>query len=148
MEEMNNIIEIREDVRNYILSEIKLSLSRLGITTNLKEVKTSDYGKSGRIHYHFESEPILHTPTMFRKLIVKGYCWTEEVKEDNIYYKSMKTNDVIAVSLDYSYEHFGGGRNGCSLGTMTFFVRKDIPEVFDDCLGIEFYVRKVRGLEI
>lgn len=29
MEEMNNIIEIREDVRNYILSEIKLSLSRL-----------------------------------------------------------------------------------------------------------------------
>ena len=107
MEERNDIVEIREDVRNYILSEIKLSLSRLGIATNLKEVK-----------------------------------------EDNIYYKSMKKNDVIAVSLDYSYEHFGGGHNGCSLGTMTFFVRKDIPEVFDDCLGIEFYIRKVRGLEI
>lgn len=142
------IYEIREDVRRYIFEEVKLSLSRLGIMADLQEIRTSDPSKDGHIMYHYVSGPIIHTPMMFRKLVVNCNIWSKELKEDDLFFKASAKNDVIAVSLEYKYEHFDGGRNGCDIGTMTFFVRKDIPAKFDDCFGIDFYVRKIKGLEI
>ena len=139
------IYEIRRDVIDYIISEVNLTLSRLGVNGTLKEVKDP---KSKLARLYYETEPIPHTPAMFRKLIVTATLLTPHMPENSIYYKASQAFDLISVDLDYRYESFDKGTNGSSIGTILFGISHNIPTVIDDCLGIDLYVRKIKGLEI
>ena len=142
--------EIRKEIREAILNEVGFSLARLGISGELFETKVLENKHDDTFRYKIESSPIQHTPMIFKKLIVSGSMYYIEVKEDDFLFNFSKKRDIIRVTLDYSYEHFGGGRNGCTLGSLTFGVEKDLPETFSDSFGerVEDYIRKIRGLEI
>ena len=144
-------IEIRKEVREYILDEVNKTLARLGISENVKETKEYDNTYEGLRHYQFESAPIRQMPMMFEKVIVKGYMVAVEQNNDSPYFNLAKNNDIIIVTLDYGYSLFDRGTNGCHIGRMLFAVKKDMPETFEDWAGEDgrsFYVRKLRGLEI
>ena len=101
--------EIRKEIREAILNEVGFSLARLGISGELFETKVLENKHDDTFQYKIESSPIQHTPMIFKKLIVSGSMCYIEVKEDDFLFNFSKKRDIIRVTLDYSYEHFGGG---------------------------------------
>lgn len=143
-------IEIREDVREYILSEVNLSLARLGISEPVQEKEEYVDKYNDLLKYKFESAPIRQQPMMFKKLIVDGYMVTITPKEeDGVLYECRDKQQIVVVRIEYAYEHFDMGRNGCSIGRMIFLVDKDLPKAFNEIwIRPETYIRKYEGLEI
>lgn len=142
--------EIREEVRKFILNEVLVSLARIGVDCDLMIAKTYEDKCYDTLLYLIESTPITHTPMMFKNLTVTGNMHVMDIKEDSIFFKASQKRDIIRVELDYSYEHFGSGHNGCTLGNMIFQVEKDLPETFGDGFGedVGSYIRKAKGLEV
>ena len=142
-------IEVRKEVRDSILNDVNQTLSRLGISEELKETDVCDYGK--RTVYNFETPAIKQMPVMFKELKVKGYISFREpeVKENETvppYYEAY-------VELEYRYKHFYGGSNGCDIGFVIYLVDKDIPEEVSQFSFVEddpymVFIRKSRSLKI
>ena len=142
-------IEIRKEIREYILEDVNMTLRRLGISEQVKETKEWTDRHDTRIKYNFESPAINQMPVMFKKLIVVGdiEAYEPKVKEG----EEPKSYYEVVVRLEYSYNHFGGGSNGCSIGYVYYNINKDVPEDLTDTgFGnpYQYYVRKVKGLDI
>lgn len=144
--------EIRKEVRDYILSEVNLTLSRLGISEKIVETEEWEDNCRNNIKYRFESPAIKQMPVMFKKLIVEGYMVVIEPKDENDRFYAYKDKaDFVVVNLDYSYKHFDMGSNGCSIGRMIFRVDKNLPESFESKFfgrTVGDYVYKIEGLKI
>ena len=138
-----NAIEIRQDLREYILSDVNLTLSRLGISEKVAVVedKPNKYG-----NYILLSPAIRQMPVMFRELVVDGYMTANEPNEGDRFYS--KDRFIIVVKLEYSYKHFDGGSNGCDIGRVIYLVDKDLPKKFTLLDTPDYYVRKVESLAI
>lgn len=139
---------IRKDVREYILAEVNATLERLGISEPLEEQK--EYTRKGEenVRYLLESKPIKQMPVMFKRLVVDGSMYQYFPQEKDRLFEIAKARDIIEVCVGYDYNHFGGGHNGCDLGTMIFVVKREIPETLEDYEDMSFYVRRYQGLEI
>lgn len=144
--------EIRKDVREYILSQVNETIARLGIDKDVVETNVYESTYMDKLYYNFESAPISQMPVMFKKLIVTGHMVSVVVKEGDRFFECQKAgNDIIAVNIEYSYNHFDGGSNGCNIGRMVFAVCQELPKSFkSECLGdiADLYVRKIESLTI
>lgn len=144
--------EIRKDVREYILSQVNETLARLGVSEKVVETKEFEAKYQDTLHYEFQSAPIRQMPMMFKKLVVDGYMVSVEItKEDDRFFKAYEKRDVVVVNMDYRYNHFRGGSNGCELGRMIFLVERELPENFESEYfenTADLYIRKVEGLSI
>jgi hypothetical protein len=125
-----NVKEISKHVINYILEDVNVSLSRLGISEPLVEIELL----GDKNYRQFETAPIKLSPMIFKKIYVAGTLFLEE-KENN---------DFIMLSLRYSWTSFGGGSNGTELGSVVYRVEKKIPENDD----LSYYIKKERGIGI
>lgn len=125
-----NVKEISKHVINYILEDVNVSLSRLGISEPLVEIELL----GDKNYRQFETAPIKLSPMIFKKIYVVGTLFLEE-KENN---------DFIMLSLRYSWTSFGGGSNGTELGSVVYRVEKKIPENDD----LSYYIKKERGIGI
>lgn len=144
-------IEIRKEIREFILNDVNESLARLGISESMRETVEREIKYSDTIHYEFESAPIRQMPMMFKKLIVKGYMVAVKVEEDSRFAKLAEKNDLVIVNIDYRYQHFDMGENGCSVGRIIYAVKKDLPATFEsygDEDGRSYYVHRIEGLTI
>lgn len=129
--------ELREEIRQYILSDVQMSVMRLCINTAMMLVPGKDY--RGNEYTAIESAPFQTMPVMFKKVWLYGTMTIVEEKENSY---------EVCVSLDYRWESFRGGSNGMELGRVWYEVAKDLPEKFSEHWGCQSYVNKVRGLEI
>lgn len=130
-------IDLREEVKCYILNEIRSSLMRLGINAPLSLVVSKDY--RGNNYLTIESAKFQTMPVMFKEVMITGTINADdESKEDGI---------LVNVSLDYRFKHFNGGNNGAELGRIVFFVEKELPKVMTE-ERCRMYIQKVQGIEI
>lgn len=134
---MVNIDEVSKDVLDYIVSDINLSLTRLGISEPLVDITTDSEKKKGYLKYATKSA-IKQMPMIFKELVVSGSIYCEEDGED--FY-------LVSVNLYYSWSSFGGGYNGTELGNIVYRVDKRIPKI-ESKRELQHYIRKKRGLEI
>lgn len=116
---MNNL------VRTFIENKCKQIVSRLGIDT---QFTMSEGG------FVITSTPFKTMPVIFSKINLFG----------NLYYDKQKEYTDIKVCLNYDYNHFDGGRNGCKLGTITFRVGGGFtPDNIDDEIFIRVYSQDI-----
>ena len=130
------VSEIKQSVIAFILADINLSLSRLGVSENLEvQQVTDDYIILG-------SNPIRQMPMMFKKVTIDGtLCLT---KDDSI--KMREGDSLINVSLDFKTLTFDDGHNGTRIGSALYRVNS-IPENLEED-DIRYYIRKIRGIQI
>ena len=146
--------EIRKDVRDYILSEVNVLLSRLGVNEGVKETGEKYWKNSDKLDYNFKSAPVRQTPMLFKKLYVEGYMVSVDIKDDkDRFYGWTDENDIIVVRLEYSWESFSRGSNGTDIGRLVYAVSKELPETFESKYrSVEetagMYVTKLEGIEI
>ena len=124
------IKEIKKNIIDYILADVNLSLSRLGISEPLVEVELL----GDKVYRQFETAPIKLSPMIFEKINVVGTLFLEEKEQ----------NDFIMINLRYSWRSFGGGSNGTELGSVVYRVEKKIPESDD----LRYYIKKEHGIGI
>lgn len=140
-------MEIRKDIRDYIVSEVAQSLNRLAIYTSftLEHEWTNRDGKV--TSYVYNSEPIQHTPVIFKKLVVSLILEMQEISESSEYGNMTEKWYGLYVKIEYRYETFNSGSNGTDIGRMRFLIAKDSEEqVFKQMPTL--YVRKVSGIEL
>lgn len=131
-----NATEIRKEVLAFILADINLSLSRLGVSENVEIAEIN----GGSIA--LASKPIKQMPMIFKEVIVKGAI--RIVKDDSI--KVSDNQYLIGVDLDFRTETFNGGHNGCEIGYIVYRV-DSMPEELGEG-EIKYYIRKIRKIEI
>lgn len=143
--------EIRKEIREFILDEINLMLSRLGVNENVVETKEWSDKYETKLHYEFESGAIRQMPMMFKKLYVYGYMTVVSNNEGDRFFELADKWDIVVVNLSYGWKHFGGGSNGTDIGRVIFAVRKDLPgSLAPSKFGnpCEYCVRKLEGLTL
>ena len=144
--------EIRQEIRDYILSDVNMVLARLGVSENAKETGERSVNCDSVLHYEFETPAIRQQPMMFKKAYVDGYMVSIEIKDENDrFYQLAEENDIVVVVLDWRWQNFGGGSNGADLGRIIYAVKKELPEKFgyfggDDTR--EYYVHKLEGIKL
>lgn len=124
------IKDISKRVIDYIIADVNLSLSRLGISEPLVEIELL----GDKVYRQFETAPIKLSPMIFKKINVIGTLFLEE----------KEYNDFIMLNLRYSWASFGGGSNGTELGSVVYRVEKKIPKGDD----LSYYIKKERGIGI
>lgn len=129
---------------NFICKRIEQSLYRIGINTTVTAETRKDY--KGEPFLYFQSQPFRTTPAIFKTIFVKGTA-------DKLFAAEHIDNWLLLpIYLDYQYEHWDGGENGCNLGTMTFRVAKDFPaDMVDDPKSLNdasYYVKAQKGIGI
>lgn len=129
--------DLRNEVREYILSDVQMTLARLGINAACKFVTEKDY--RGNDYLTIETSKFQTMPMMFKELYVRGPVGTYE-EEDKEFYE-------VSIRLEYCWKSFRGGSNGTDLGTIRYQVEKDMPErVGED--SVRYYIHKEHGIEI
>lgn len=144
--------EIRKEIREYILNDVNMTLSRLGVSEKAVETSANEYQHGSTLHYEFETPAVHQMPMMFKKAYVNGYMVVIDIKDENArFYGLQEEYDIVVVNLDWRWESFRLGTNGAELGRIIFAVKKNLPEKFSDFAGMdgrEYYVRKLEGLTI
>lgn len=145
-------IEIRKEIREFILEDVNLTLARLGVSEKAAETNECECNHGSTLHYEFETPAIHQVPMMFKKTYVEGYIVGIEIKDekDRLYGWS-KEHDIVVVNLDYRWKSFSGGSNGTEIGRIVYAVKRDLPENIEEWRGwdaCEYYVRKIEGLTI
>lgn len=100
---MKNLLS--EKVINIIKDLLQTELLKRGILAPIKRIEEED-GRSGSRYISFNTEEFQTTPVIFKSLIVENF---------NSWIKKVEGGYEVTISVHYSYEHFGGGSNGCSL---------------------------------
>lgn len=144
--------EIRQEIREYILSQVNMKLARLGVDRDATETREFEDKYNGTIHYEFETAAIHQQPMMFKKTYVDGYMVSIEIKkEDDRFFQMYQQYDVVVVNLYWRWESFRGGSNGTELGRIVYAVERDLPEKFGGFGGEDgrkYYVREIEGMTI
>lgn len=131
--------KINKSVLDYIAKEINLSVSRLGINTQLSIVEVLDY--AGRPLLKMVGTPFQTMPVIFREINIEGFIRVRPSSSDE---QVMEVN----VPLEYRYTTFDDGQNGHTLGSFTFEIDKEIWDTWDGHRDsfIRYGIRKVAGL--
>ena len=131
--------DIYQNVREYIIEDINVSLSRLGISERIEEVGMATE------RYQLKTGNIRMTPMLFKELYVIGYMTIIEPKEGDRYYEDSEKYHVVLVSLDYRYINFGGGSNSHKLGRIIYYVDRDVRM---NSKRLNCYIEKIQGINI
>ena len=128
---------LNKEIVNYIISDIELTLQRLGINVQLSIEQCEDYK-----HEKFDkliSTSFQTVPMLFKKIHIEGdiNVMTKATEED--YCK-------VIINLGVSYVYFDGGTNGHELGRVMYVVDKSYKGI--DTKHINMYVDKVKTLAI
>lgn len=128
---------LNKEIANYIISDIELTLQRLGINVQLSIEQCEDYK-----HEKFDkliSTSFQTVPMLFKEIHIEGdiNVMTKATEED--YCK-------VIINLDVRYTHFNGGTNGYELGRVMYVVDKSYKGT--DTKHMNIYVDKVKTLAI
>ena len=128
---------LNKEIVNYIISDIDLTLQRLGINVQLSIEQCEDYK-----HEKFDklvSTSFQTVPMLFKEIHIEGdiNVMTKATEED--YCK-------VIINLGVSYVYFDGGTNGHELGRVMYVVDKSYKGI--DTKHINMYVDKVKTLAI
>lgn len=128
---------LNKEIVNYIISDIELTLQRLGFNVQLSIEQCEDYK-----HEKFDkliSTSFQTVPMLFKEIHIEGdiNVMTKATEED--YYK-------VIINLDVRYTHFNGGTNGYELGKIMYVADKSYNGT--DTKHINIYVDKVKTLAI
>lgn len=128
---------LNKEIVNYIISDIELTLQRLGINVQLSIEQCEDYK-----HEKFDkliSTSFQTVPMLFKEIHIEGdiNVMTKATEED--YCK-------VIIKLGVSYAYFDGGTNGHKLGRVMYVVDKSYKGT--DTKHINIYVDKVKTLAI
>lgn len=128
---------LNKEIVNYIISDIELTLQRLGINVQLSIEQCEDYK-----HEKFDklvSTSFQTVPMLFKEIHIEGdiNVMTKATEED--YCK-------VIINLGVSYVYFDGGTNGHELGRVVYVVDKSYKGI--DTKHINMYVDKVKTLAI
>lgn len=128
---------LNKEIVNYIISDIELTLQRLGINVQLSIEQCEDYK-----HEKFDkliSTSFQTVPMLFKEIHIEGdiNVMTKATEED--YCK-------VIIKLGVSYAYFDRGTNGHELGRVMYVVDKSYKGI--DTKHINMYVDKVKTLAI
>ena len=110
---MKNLLS--EKAVNTIKDLLQIELLKRGILapiTRIEEVES----RSGGTYISFETEEFQTTPVIFKSLKVENF---------NSWISKIEGGFLININVHYSYKHFGGGSNGCSLFNFQCKVSED-----------------------
>lgn len=128
--------EIRQEFIAYILANINLSLSKLGVSENVEIEKTTDD------YMTLTSKPIKQIPMMFKKVTIDGTLYFP--KDDSV---TLCEGDVlIEATLNFRTVTFGDGHNGTKIGYVRYRISAAPKDI--EPHEVRYYVRKIRGIEI
>ena len=128
---------LRNEVKEFILSDVQMSAMRLGVNAQFQFVTEKDY--RGNDYLVIMSSKFQTVPALFKELWIEGTVRAFEDEDKGCF--------QVCIKLEYYWKTFGGGSNGTDLGSIRYQVDKDIPErVSED--GIRHYVHKEHGIEI
>lgn len=128
---------LNKEIVNYIISDIELTLQRLGIKVQLSIEQCEDYK-----HEKFDkliSTSFQTVPMLFKEIHIEGdiNVMTKATEED--YCK-------VIINLGVSYAYFDGETNGHKLGRVMYVVDKSYNGTGTKRINI--YVDKVKTLAI
>lgn len=98
---------------------MQTAVSRLGIHVTFKAEIRKAY--NGEPYIYIESSEFQTFPVMFKSIRVKGEGGVKEIPHGL----------QLIIHVDYSYDHFGGGHNGCDIGTAQFGLYGDNTTYFN-----------------
>lgn len=116
---MKNLLS--EKAINTIKDLLQVELLKRGILAPIKRIEEEE-GRSGKRYISFNTEEFQTTPVIFKSLVVENF---------NSWIKKVEGGYVIVINVHYSYKHFGGGSNGCSLFNFQCNVSEDSTYVGD-----------------
>lgn len=146
--------EIRKEIREYIIEDVNITLSRLGISEALANEEVITDNRTGEIvRYEYTAKNIKQLPVMVKTLNVEGDLKAWKPREKDPLFAYVERFDFVYVDLFYHCEKFNGGTNGYEIGYVIYMVDKDLPdnfesELFDKEECVSYYVRKAKGLAI
>ena len=116
---------LSEKAINTIKDLLQTELLKKGILAPIKRIEEVE-GRSGNRYISFETEKFQTTPVVFKFLIVENF---------HSWIKKVEGGYVVTIYVHYSYEHFGGGSNGCSLFNFQCNVSEDGEYVGNICVS-------------
>ena len=127
-------------VLDYIVKDVNLSVSRLGINTQLQVVEKKDC--KDKPYLVIDSTPFQTTPMIFKSIKLDGNITIVQAESDD-------ETVTVAIGLSYRYQTFEDGSNGHRLGTFIFDIDKHCWDKWDgDKTFVKYEIKKVQGLEI
>ena len=110
---MKNLLS--EKAVNTIKDLLQIELLKRGILAPIKRIEEVDL-RSGDSYISFNTEEFQTTPVIFKSLMVENF---------NSWIRKIEGGYVVVINVHYSYEHFGGGTNGCALFNFQCNVSED-----------------------
>ena len=110
---MKNLLS--EKAINTIKDLLQTELLKRGILAPIKRIEEVEL-RSGDSYISFNTEEFQTTPVIFKSLMVENF---------NSWIRKIEGGYVVVINVHYSYEHFGGGSNGCLLFNFQCNVSED-----------------------
>lgn len=130
------ITELKQGVIAFILADINLSLSRLGVSENVEVTDIND------AYMVLGTQPIKQMPMIFKKVSIDGsLCF---IVDDS--YRQQEGDILINVSLGFRTVTFDDGHNGTTIGNVVYRM-SPMPENVEDS-EIKYYIRKMKAISI
>lgn len=124
---------LNKDIVNYIISDIQLTIQRLGINAQLSIEELEDYEYEKIVSTSFQTMPML-----FKEIHIEGIV---SVMNDKV-----EGYSTIDIRLGVKYTHFDGGMNGHELGKITYSIDNSYKS--ERIKNLDMYVCKVKTLAI
>lgn len=124
---------LNKDIVNYIISDVQLSIQRLGINAQLSIEELEDYEYEKIVSTSFQTMPML-----FKEIHIEGIV---SVMNDKV-----EGYSAVVIRLGVKYTHFDGGMNGHELGKITYSIDNSYKS--ERIQDIDIYIDKVRPLVI
>lgn len=106
---------LSEKAVNSIKDLLQVELLKRGILAPICRIEEVE-SRSGNSYISFNTEKFQTTPVIFKSLMVENF---------NSWISKVEGGYVVTIDVHYSYEHFGGGSNGCSLFNFQCNVSED-----------------------
>lgn len=132
---IRTVTHLNKEALDYIIKDIETTCKHLGVFAEFSIKTKQDY--RGDEYSVIESTDFQMTPMIFKRIHVLGTICVKDSLMDSDY-------DSVSFRLEYQYELFDGGSNGCLLGMTRYLVRKDIPA----CGSCEAFVQRIQSLSI
>lgn len=130
---------LNKDIENYIISDVQLSIQRLGINAQLSIVELEDYQhENDENDENIVSTSFQTIPMLFKEIHIEGEVCV-------INHKTIGYSEVV-IRLGVKYTHFNGDTNEHELGKITYLVDNSYKS--EHIQDIDIYIDKVRPLVI
>jgi len=110
--------KISDKIKVKLLKNIKDRLEeeilKRGVNAKIDEIELDD-SKKGYERINFSTENFQTSPVMFKELCITNFSSSLNYKDVERSDKTRFTYLEIWIQVYYSYKHFGGGSNGCTI---------------------------------